>query len=202
VIDGLERATEDQLKGLGAAAASSGAVPMFHCVGLTPEAPTLAAACGGRMPARVIDVGVAELAAAARELTSAADERLGAVSVGTPHFSLAEFEELRTLLDGRRVSDRIEFFVSTARHVLAEVTERGWADELSRAGVRVVTDTCTYITPILSPRPGAVMTNSAKWAWYAPNNLGVPTVFGSLRECVESAVQGAVWRDVSLWRTN
>jgi len=200
VIDGIERATEDQLKALGAAAASSGAVAMFHCVGLTPEAPTLTAACGGQEPARIIDVGVSELFAAARELTSAGDERLGAVSVGTPHFSIAEFQELRTLLDGRHVSDRIEFFVSTARHVLAEVTSRGWLDELSGAGIRVVTDTCTYITPILSPRPGAVMTNSAKWAWYAPTNLGVHAVFGSLRECVESAVRGEVWRDASLWR--
>jgi predicted aconitase len=200
VIDGLERATEDQLKALGAAAASSGAVAMFHCVGLTPEAPTLTAACGGHQPARVIDVGIAELSAAARELNSAGDEPLGAVSVGTPHFSITEFQELRSLLDGRQVSDRVEFFVSTARHVLAEVTSRGWLDGLSRSGVRVVTDTCTYITPILSPRPGTVMTNSAKWAWYAPNNLGVQAVFGSLRECVESAVRGEVWRDASLWR--
>jgi predicted aconitase len=63
----------------------------------------------------------------------------------------------------------------------------------------VVTDTCTYITPILSGRPGAVMTNSAKWAWYAPNNLGYQVVFGSLEECVESAVRGEVWRDPAQW---
>ena len=175
---------------------------MFHMVGVTPEAPTLAAACGARPLDRIIDVGVPELLAAARELSSAGDELLGAVSVGTPHFSLAEFEQLVALLDGRRVSERIEFFVSTGRDVLAAVTARGWHDELSRSGVRVVTDTCTYITPILTPRPGAVMTNSAKWAWYAPNNLGVHAVFGSLRECVESAVKGEVWRDVSLWRND
>ena len=106
------------------------------------------------------------------------------------------------LLDGRRVSDRIEFFVSTARDVLGEVTARGWLNALLRSGVRVVTDTCTYITPILTPRSGAVMTNSAKWAWYAPSNLGLQAVFGSLRECVESAVKGEVWRDASLWRSD
>ena len=202
VIDGVEHATEDQLKALGAAAASSGSVAMFHLVSVTPEAPTLVAACGARSPTRIIDVGVPELKAAARELTSAGDERLGAVSVGTPHFSLAEFEQLVALLDGRRVSDRIEFFVSTGRDVLGEVTARGWLNALLRSGVRVVTDTCTYITPILTPRSGAVMTNSAKWAWYAPNNLGLQAVFGSLRECVESAVKGEVWRDASLWRSD
>ena len=37
---------------------------------------------------------------------------------------------------------------------------------------RMVTDTCTYITPILDPAARVVMTDSAKWAWYAPANLG------------------------------
>src|SRR5207249_2632356 len=42
-------ASEDDLKALGAAAASSGAVALFHGVGVTPEAPTLEAALqGGR----------------------------------------------------------------------------------------------------------------------------------------------------------
>jgi predicted aconitase len=235
-IDGLTHASEDQLKALGAAAASSGSCAMFHVVGVTPEAPTLEAACGGsggsggsvwadagsrsgesvskekvggassvpRPPARtrVIDLTIDDLAAAARELSSAAGdhETLGAISVGTPHFSIAEFERLVTFLDGRRVCDRVEFFVSTGRDVLTQVTANGWLDALTRAGVRIVTDTCTYITPILTDRPGAVMTNSAKWAWYAPNNLGLRVIFGSLRECVESAVRGEVWRDASLWR--
>jgi predicted aconitase len=200
-IDGLSHATEDQLKALGAAAASSGACAMFHVVGVTPEAPTLAAACG-QSRAKVIELTVDDLAAAARELSSAAgdNETLGAISVGTPHFSIAEFERLVTFFDGRRVSDRVEFFVSTGRDVLTQVTANGWLDDLTRAGVRIVTDTCTYITPILTGRPGAVMTNSAKWAWYAPNNLGLRVIFGSLRECVESAVRGEVWRDASLWR--
>src|SRR3954453_10982470 len=41
---------EDELKALGAAAASSGSVALFHAVGLTPEAPTLEAALQGRAP--------------------------------------------------------------------------------------------------------------------------------------------------------
>jgi predicted aconitase len=44
------------------------------------------------------------------------------------------------------------------------------------------------------------MTNSAKWAYYAPGNLGVEVAFGSLEECVASAAQGRVVRDEELWR--
>jgi predicted aconitase len=66
--------------------------------------------------------------------------------------------------------------------------------------VQVVADTCTYLAPILHDVRGAVMTDSAKWAWYAPGNIGVDVVFGSLTECVRSASLGRVWRDERLWR--
>lgn len=199
VIDGVPHATEDQLKAFGAAAASSGAVAMFHMVGVTPEAATLGDAFGHRAPARTIDVGPGDLRTAARDLTSTTDTTLGAVSIGTPHFSYDEFTRLRALLAGRPVSTTLEFFVSTGRDTLARIDREGWGDALRASGVQLVTDTCTYITPILTGRPGVVMTNSAKWAWYAPNNLGYAVVFASLEECVESAVRGAVWRDETGW---
>lgn len=199
VIDGVPHATEDQLKAFGAAAASSGAVAMFHMVGVTPEAATLGDAFGHRAPARTIDVGPGDLRTAARDLTSTTDTTLGAVSIGTPHFSYDEFTRLRALLAGRPVSTTLEFFVSTGRDTLARIDREGWGDALRASGVQLVTDTCTYITPILTGRPGVVMTNSAKWAWYAPNNLGYAVVFASLEECVESAVRGTVWRDETGW---
>ncbi len=199
VIDGVGRATEDQLKALGAAAASSGAVAMFHVVGVTPEAPTRSDAFGGRPPADTVVVGPAELADAAAELTTTGSTVLSAVSLGTPHASYAELERLRSLLAGRGVSPAVECYVSTGRAMLARLETEGWADELRSQGVRIVTDTCTYITPILSGRPGAVMTDSAKWAWYAPGNLGYDVVFASLEACVESAVRGEIWRDPDPW---
>ncbi len=191
VIDGVDQASEDDLKALGAAAASSGAVAMFHVVGVTPEAPTLDAALGGAPPVARLTFGPDDLRAALAELNTAAAEPLGAVSVGTPHFSLREFERLHTLLDGRAIHPGIEFYASTGREVLRAVDERGWGDTLRAAGVRIVTDTCTYLTPILRATTGAVMTNSAKWAWYAPGNLGYRVVFATLRDCVEAAVRGA-----------
>ena len=200
VIDGLPpTASEDQLKALGAAAASSGAVALFHVVGRTPEAPTLAAALHGGAPERVVAVTPARLARARDALTTTAATRLDAISLGTPHFSLAEFAQLLPLLDGRRVAPGVECYVSTGRHILAEVEQRGWGAICERAGVRFVVDTCTYITPILRAGARVAMTNSAKWAYYAPGNLGLAVVFGSLRECVESAVRGEVWRDRELW---
>jgi predicted aconitase len=200
VIAGLPPAvTEDRLKALGAAAASSGGVALFHAVGVTPEAGTLEQALHGRDPERVVPVSPAVLTGARDELSTTSGGGLSAVSLGTPHLSLAEFEQLTGLMGAERFHPRVEVFVSTGRGVLAEARARGWVDALERAGGTMVVDTCTYITPILDPAQRVVMTNSAKWAYYAPGNIGVEVVFGSLRECVRSAVEGRVWRDPDLW---
>ena len=43
------------------------------------------------------------------------------------------------------------------------------------------------------------MTDSAKWAYYAPGNIDVDVVFGTTEECIASAVAGRVVRDDRLW---
>lgn len=191
-------ATEDDLKALGATAASSGSVALFHAVGLTPEAPTLADALQQQPALRTVPI-TGEMLEAARARLNAlpAGARLTAVSLGTPHFSLAEFGRLMPLLAERTCCPEVEFYVSTSRAILEEVEERGWLAELLRFGVRPVVDTCTYITPILrrGQGEGAVMTNSGKWAHYAPANLGVQVALGSLADCVRSAVEGKVCRE-------
>jgi predicted aconitase len=60
-------------------------------------------------------------------------------------------------------------------------------------------DTCSYVAPVLRGGEGAVMTDSGKWAYYAPGNLGAAVVFGSLAECVASAVAGRMVRLPSAW---
>jgi predicted aconitase len=199
VVDGLPSATEDQLKAFGAAAASSGGVGMFHVVGVTPEAPTLDAAFAGRAPARVVDVTPDRLRGARDDLSTSTGPTLGAVSIGTPHLSVVELERLARLLGGRRVAPGVALYLNTGRDVLAEAASRGLVDPLERAGATVVTDTCTYITPVIDLDRGPVMTDSGKWAYYAPGTIGARVVFGSRTECIRSAILGEVWRDPGLW---
>lgn len=197
VFDGLPALSEDRLKAVGAAAASSGSVAMFHVVGSTPEASTLEAALAGRPPDAEIEISMADLRAVRDELTTAHGEDLGAVSLGTPHASLAELETLAELIGEERVA--VECLVSTGRDTLARAEDQGLAQRLRAAGVDILVDTCSYLAPILRTGGGPVMTNSGKWAYYAPGNIGVEVVFGSTQECVRSAIIGRVWRDASLW---
>jgi predicted aconitase len=198
-IDGLPPGQpEDRLKAIAAAAASSGSVAMFHVVGSTPEARTLDEATrGGRAPVEAVTIG--ELRSARSELTSVAGASVAAVSLGTPHASLAELERYAALLDGRPVDSGLECLVSTGRDVLAAAEERGTATRLRDAGIELLVDTCSYIAPVLRHADGPVMTDSAKWAYYAPGNIGAAVVFASTAECIESAVAGRVIRDDRLW---
>jgi predicted aconitase len=204
-IDGLPPGlSEERLKAIGAAAASSGAVAMFHAIGSTPEAPTLVDALQGGEPDEMAVIGLAELRAARDELTTApgaapAGTPIGAVSLGTPHASLAEIRAVERELAGDRPAKEVELLVSTGRHILAQAEEEGLAGRLRALGVELLVDTCSYMAPVLRPNPLPVMTDSGKWAYYAPGNIGVEVVFGTLRECVRSAVAGSVWRDADRW---
>ncbi|MEO7243486.1 MAG: aconitase X catalytic domain-containing protein [Variovorax sp.] len=184
---------EDELKALGAACASTGAVGLFHAVGITPEAATLAVAFAGAAPPEIVTVSRADLDRTRAELSGARPgDPLVAVAVGTPHFSLAEFDQLLRLLAEYDTKPRIDFYVNTSRYILWELEQSGKSQALSDHGVTVVTDTCSYITPVMRQTSGLVMTNSGKWAHYAPANIGVEVAFGSLRECVLSAIRAQV----------
>jgi predicted aconitase len=66
--------------------------------------------------------------------------------------------------------------------------------------VILVTDTCIVVTPILPAGGGVLLTNSAKFAHYAPALTGWAVQFGSLGDCVESAVAGRLVADPALWQ--
>ena len=197
VVTGIETASEDQLKALGAAAATAGTVAMLHVVGVTPEAPTLAAATGGQTP-RVVTVNN-EMLKHARDSLSIENgsDRLRTVNLGTPHYSRTQIARLTTLLAGRPIHSNVTLYVNTGRDVLATVPD---VPQLEDLGVVFVVDTCTYITPIIERTEGIAMSDSAKWAYYAPGNIGVEVMFGSTADCVEPAVRGSVTRDEDTWR--
>jgi predicted aconitase len=181
---------EDALKAFGAAAASTGAVGLFHIAGVTPEAPDLATALGGEPPERTVRVTAAMVAQSrARLSTATASDRLDAVAIGSPHLSLAEFDRLERLIGGRRT--HVPIYACTGRHILNRLDASGRRKALEDRGVTIVADTCVVVTPILPDLAGGVlMTNSGKFAQYAPGNTGYAVVYGSMAECVESAVAG------------
>ena len=188
-----DEVSEDDLKAFGAGAATSGDVGLFHWLEVTPEAAWAAQAIDARAVERMV-IDIDALEEARTTLGARVEGPIDAVAVGTPHLSVEGVAELRALLADVPGPLAVELVASTSRRVLEVVRTRGWDGELERAGVRFVTDTCTYLSPVLAHPDGVTMTDSAKWAFYAPTNLGARVAYGTLRECVASARAGRVVR--------
>jgi len=200
VIDGLSpQPSEDQFKAVGAAAASSGNVALFHVVGHTPEASTLEEAFHGKQPLETIEVDLARLREARAALATSADARVDLVVLGSPHFSFEEFNKLAKLVSGKKRHPDVEIIVTTSRAMRALAEANGSLAPIEAFGARIMVDTCVLAMPSLPDGVRVLMTNSGKYAYYSPGLLGTDVVYGSLADCVSSAVAGSVERDDSLW---
>ncbi|MGE5485512.1 MAG: aconitase X [Ignavibacteriales bacterium] len=205
VIEGLDaQMSSDQFKAFGAAAASAGAVGLFHIVGQTPEAVTLEEAFQGEAPAQVEVVTPAALLESLGNLSSGVKDgtRLDAVILGCPHFSYAEFRQLAELIRscGHKSHPDVQMIVLTNQTSYGLLKRGGFEDIINDFGARIVLDTCVFHCPIVSPKAATVMSNSGKCCYYAPGELGVNVAFGSMEDCVRSAVEGNVRRGRGPWR--
>ncbi len=190
--------SEDQLKALGASAASSGGVALFHVAGVTPEAATVEIALNKQPPLHKLCVSMDHMINERDRLSTAMTSQLDVIAVGSPHFSLQEFQSLLQLLDGRKCS--IPIIACTNRYVLAQLERQDYLELLTVAGVDLIVDTCVVVTPVFPKSKGVLMTNSGKFAHYSPSLTGHEVVFGSLEDCVSSAVAGYVQRDENSWQ--
>jgi len=199
VIQGLPKSiTSDNLKAFGAAAASSGTVALFHAVGITPEAGTLEQACHGDAPEQTVEITLSDILRAREDLSGATrGDKLDLVVLGCPHFSFDEFRELARHIraeqaGGRSLHPDVRFVVTSSQTSYALLLRGDFVDVLTEFGVEITLDTCIFHTPMVSPETKVIMTNSGKCAYYAPGELGVQVAFGSMAECVHSAVKGRV----------
>ena len=172
---------------------------MFHMVSITPEAPTLEEAFHGQPPPETIDVTMDALRESRRALTHTDSNRLDMVVLGSPHFSLAEFKCLAPLLHGKRKHPDVKFLVTSSRAMTQLAHKAGFLEPLESFGAQITVDTCILTSPMLPAEIENLMTNSAKFAYYTPGLLGRKIAFGSLEDCVNSAVAGEILRDESRW---
>ena len=179
----------DDLKAFGAAFATTSAAPLFHIAGVTPEAldPTQVLESGVVLP--VEKIRLPDLLLSWRELNSARDPRVEVVSLGNPHFSLSEFAHLARLCRGRRKHPDVVLAITCGRAVLEQARAAGHGAVIEAFGATLVTDTCWCMLgePVIPPAARTLMTNSGKYAHYAPGLVGRKVHFASLAECVDAA---------------
>jgi predicted aconitase len=195
VITGL-RATPDlpRLKHFGAAAASSGGVEMYHLVGVTPEAPDLGAAFGGRRPLDTIRYGKAERRRAYEAANATAkNTAVDFVMLGCPHYTLEQIREVCQLIEGRKVSASSALWIFTPRQTKALADQRGYTKIIADAGGYLMSDTCSAMGRLLPKGARIAAADSVKQAHYLPAIMGIECWFGTTADCVDAAVSGH-WR--------
>lgn len=176
-------------KHFGAAAASSGGVEMYHMVGVTPEAPDLKTALGGRSPVATIKYGTEERRRVYETLNANGhDANVDYVMLGCPHASIGQFREVARLLDGKRIKTHLWMF--TSRAVKAEADLSGFTNAIQDAGGLVMTDTCSAIARAVPKGTKVVALDSAKQVHYLPAMVGVQAWFGTTEDCIAAALTG------------
>lgn len=194
VISGLAPpVTSDEIKQFGAALASFGSTPLFHMVGVTPEAPTIADVFDGAVPAANVlgSADIARLMASYRPK----DDKLDVVVFAAPQLSLFEMQTLAGHLDGRRVSDKVALLAATSPEIKAAADRMGFTKRIEAAGGVVLEGVCFY--QMYARDVGRangwtrLMSNSAKIVNIL-GGYGYEPVLASMEACVESAVAGRI----------
>ncbi|KAF9765331.1 hypothetical protein IL306_002418 [Fusarium sp. DS 682] len=193
VITGLERLglSTDDLKAFGAAFATISSAPMFHIVGVTPEATTLETVLAPEFTS--IEVKPSDLGACWDKLNSAPpNQPIDLISLGNPHFSFPEIRKLVELCQERKKAANVAVIVTCGRSVYKLAEQAGLIDQLEDSGVRILTDICWCMVtePVIPPNAKTIMTNSGKYAHYGPGLTGRGMYFGSLAGCVDAACSG------------
>ena len=194
VIDGLPTTLSlEQFKFLSSPLPVSGAVTMCHIVGVTPEAPTLEAALGGKKAKEEVKAGEKEIRKVYEKLNNARDRSVDLVAIGCPHCLIEELAEIASLLDGKKVSGGVRLLVATSNSTYALARDAGYADIIEKAGA-IVSNCCIAIAnPFFTLQSSHVTaTNSARCAHYAQRVTGGKTTvcFGDTRRCINAAITG------------
>jgi predicted aconitase len=199
-IEGIpQNVSIDNLKAFSAAAASSGAVGLYHMIGVTPEAPDVQTCFNNGVPQDVVAIK--------REMIDSAESKLNQgnclmpdlITLGCPHYSVDEFKTLEKYIDARKIKSGIEFWVFTSRRVYEQIQKLNLLDVIERSGIKVFTDGCSLQYPKDSWDFTCAMSDSAKYANYCFSQTGLNVIFSGTRDCVETAVSGELKRE-PLWK--
>jgi len=193
VIEGITvTPTSDQLKHLGAAMASFGSTPLFHLVGITPEAPTLEAVGGTALTAR--DITRADLVGL-RSGFGGKGDKVDVVVFAAPQLSLIEMQQVADLIQGRHIHKNTALIVCTSPAVYADARRLGLVALIEDCGGKVLEGTCFYnqYAREIGEANGwkRLLSNSTKIVNIL-GGYGYEPALADMEECIESAIAGEI----------
>lgn len=171
----------NDLKSMGAALASSGAVALYHVENLTPEY---------KEALQGIEIGDLEKISVdrndideTREKLSTASRNPDLICLGCPHASIEEIKRVAEKVAGKQLKN--ELWVCTSIGVKAAADRMGYTNIIEKAGGKLVCDTCMVVAPIEELGFQVIGVDSAKAANYVPSMCGLDVVFDDLQNLID-----------------
>ena len=188
VFEALPRTmTIEQCKYLTSPLTVDGACTMCHMVGVTPEAPTLEAALGGKKPKEAVKVSTKDLQGVRDMFNTVTPAEVQLAVFGCPHLTFTEVRELAALLEGKRLKAGAQLMVGVSHMTAGLAKEAGYVDAIEQAGA-IITNCCVSGQNPLVHIQGvdAVATNSARGArFFQTQTAGrCRTYYGDMKDCV------------------
>ncbi len=192
---GAAKPSRDDLKALCAAFGTTSASPMLHIEGVTPEAELAPLETAGTVTISLADM------AAGWSLLNEGPVEVQLVAIGSPHASLEECRALAAVFNGRKRHADVAVIVTAGQQVIDAAVQDGTLQSLKDSGVQMLPDLCwcSISEPVFPTKTRALMTNSGKYAHYGPGLSGRAVRFGSLADCVDSALTGRAVSRLPVW---
>ncbi len=170
----------NNLKTLGAALASSGAVSLYHVEDVTPEADK-AKNDDSFKELETITVTEDDILNTISSLSST-DKVPDLVCLGCPHASISEIQKVAQLLKGKKLSK--DLWICTSNAIKSVAIQCGYAEIIESAGGKLVADTCMVVAPVEELNYDIIGVNSAKAANYVPNMGGLDVVYDTVENLI------------------
>ncbi len=182
--------TSDEMKHLGAAMASYGSTPLFHMVGITPEAPDLQTIAANTL--KPTQIAEADFHALRSDFGKKGDP-IDVVVFAAPQLSLVEMQTLAELCDGHTL--KTPTLVCTSPQVYADAHRVGLVATLENAGAKVLEGTCFYnqYAREIGEANGwtRLLSNSAKIVNIL-GGYGYQPALADMDACIQSAIKGEI----------
>lgn len=197
LLTGLDDAylCADDLRALCAAFGTTSAAPMLHIAGVTPEGTRPAT-----RDAKRVSISHTDFVRAWGAFNSG-PAKIDLVALGSPHFSLDETRAFAGQMNCRRRNPDTDVVITLGREIKKAAQNEGLVSQLAAKGIKVISDICwcTVTEPVFPPDARNLMTNSGKYAHYAPGLTGRTVRFGGLSDCADAAITGLAKEGLPKW---
>ncbi len=191
IIEGINyNPKSDELKHFGASMASYGSIPLFHMIGITPEAQNYTSKFINQLDE--YEITIEDILSLKSQFGKKGD-KIDVVVFAAPQLSIFEMQKVSELCFEKTF--KVPVIICTSPQVYADASRMKIIDQIEETGAKVLEGTCFYNQYAreigLANGWKRLMSNSAKIVNIL-GGYGYEPSLSSMEHCIDSAVAGEI----------